>query len=237
MIVPTHGGATCLELDPYIQSAFSPCRPKVIFIKPGLTPGMPATPQKSTADPKERWTCSEALRAAGNETAIRFLALDCFPDEHKGIIAVQGLRFNREDCEAFAYLKELGVDGIFEGHGVRGVHKQEGSLQPPAAHLSDILAHITAAKRWITEEAPHGHAEWVWLTSEPEFDVDAWRNEPSISRTIIHCQSMTSKLARYIVANVFVPRLAIILVFAASTSCCCQMGARSPSLSNPQCQV
>jgi hypothetical protein len=82
--------------------------------------------------------------------------------------------------------------------------------------LEDVLACITAAHRWTTEKCPDGHAQWVWLSSEPYFKGKAphyhWNEgfddgRSSVPGTGNYLHTFTSKLARWLKVNVLVPRL------------------------------
>ncbi len=197
------------ELDPYLQYAFYPLRPKVMY-------GKSAALEGATTDPKKRWNGREVVGTAYNTGVILFNAQDCFPDDHRVIVAEQDLRFNKEDCRAFEYLKEIGVDTVLQGQGIRESIKVQGSSQPPGKHLEDVLACITAAHRWTTEKCPDGHAQWVWLSSEPYFKGAAphyhWNEgfndgRSSVPGTGNYLHTFTSKLARWLKVNVLVPRL------------------------------
>jgi len=208
VIILTHENAVALELDGYLLHAFYPCRPKVLY-------GKSAFYEHAKWDSKRRWNGREIVGCAFNEGVIRFLASDVFPDEHRGIIAEHDLRFNKEDCTAFEYLKMLGVDEILAERGIRDSIKPTGSSQPPSDILRDCLAYITAARRWVTPKCPHGHAEWVWLSSEPisrgrkphyHWTTGFNDKRQNVPGTGNYLHTITSKLARWLVENVLVPR-------------------------------
>jgi len=213
VLVLTHENAKAVELDPYHNIAFAPCRPKVVF-------GKNAKMEKIKEDPEKRWLGREVVGSAFNEAIIRYCALPCFPDDHKFLIAEQDHRLWKEDGTIWGFMEEYGLDQVLQGQGIRESIKPQGSLQPPSEHLRDVLAYITAAKRWTTPACPGGHAEWIWMCSEPYFKTRGsfkkhyhWTadecgtkdDRKSCPGTGNYLHMITSKCARYICKEVLVP--------------------------------
>ena len=197
VIVLTHEDAGALELDPYHSMAFYPCRPKVMF-------GKAARRERETKD--KRWLGKEVVGAGYNDMIIRFAALDCFPDEHRVIIAEQDHRFNEEDCSAFEYLSELKVDDVFDGQPIRQSIKPPGSFEEPSAHLRDVLACCTAAHRWTTPKCPGGHDNWIW-PPHYQWTKGFQDKRKQILGTGNYLHTSKSSFARWILENVLAQTL------------------------------
>ncbi len=213
VLVLTHENAKALELDPYHCIAFAPLRPKVIY-------GKNAKREQVKEDGKQRWMGREVVGSAFNEAVLRYCALPCFPDDHKFIIVEQDHRLWKFDSTIWAFMEEHGLDAVLQGQGIRESFKPQGSLQPPSEHLRDVLAHITAAKRWTTAACPGGHAEWIWMCSEPYFQMKKqhfhWTHEDMGGKkdhrkacpgTGNYMHMVTAKCARYVCKEVLVPPL------------------------------
>eukprot|EP00969_Alexandrium_andersonii_P118385 5235902-Alexandrium_andersonii.AAC.1 len=45
--------------------------------------------------------------------------------------------------------------------------KPSGAVSQPTQELRDLLAYVTAARRWGTPNCPHGHQNLMWFSWEP----------------------------------------------------------------------
>ncbi len=214
VIVLTNENATGAELDTYQKIVWYPCDPIVMV-------GKNSELEPSSESTDGQWRGRDIVGAAYNHGFMRYGALECFTDDHLFFLVSQDHRFWREDCDIFELLEEYRFEEVLKGQGVRQSFNGLETLQPPHEHLRDALAYRTAAKRWKTANCPHGHGEWIWMSSEAYYankhkhyhwDKDITGGQPEKRKTCpgrgnyLHC--VTAKMCRFICKNILVSSLA-----------------------------
>ena len=162
----------------------------------------------------------ESHRGAGREIVgvnfvdqlFRYCADDRFPDDHGFFILEQDFRFYGTDCEAFDRLIAKAVDTGALSPDITPNYKPFGTALEPTQELRDLLAYVTAARRWGTENCPLGHQNLMWFTWEPKLRPSTtghyhWAPHPGETRwgvpgTGNYMWWVTARGARHIRQNV-----------------------------------
>ena len=137
----------------------------------------------------------ESHRHAGREIVgvnfvdqlFRYCADDRFPDDHGFFILEQDFRFYHTDCLAFDRLHAKGVDTGALSPDLFPFLKPYGESPAPTPELRDLLAYVTAARRWGSERCPGGHHDLIWFSWEPRLRSSEsghyhWSPHPGESR-------------------------------------------------------
>ena len=104
------------------------------------------------------------------EQLFRYCADVRFRDDTGFFILEQDFRFYAADVEAFQRLHAKKQGELVAN---LGLYKPSGELAKvlkqvePAPELRDLLACVTAARRWATPNCPHGHHNLIWISWEP----------------------------------------------------------------------
>ena len=104
------------------------------------------------------------------EQLFRYCADQRFRDDTGFFILEQDFRFYAADVQAFERLHAKKLGGMW---AQAGLFKPTADLNTalktgePTPELRDLLACVTAARRWATAACPHGHHNLIWFSWEP----------------------------------------------------------------------
>ena len=203
---PTHL-IICLH-RPWVW-AFSRARPIAVFGQDAKSEGRSVMVPES-ANQRGR----EIVGVNFTEQLFRY----CADDRFRFFILEQDFRFYASDTTAFERIHAKKHGEICHG---MGLWKPSDELltklrsAEPTPELKDLLATVTAARRWATPNCPHGHHNLIWLGWEPflqgspsgHYQWPAYKAEKRdfVPGTGNYLWWITARGARYIKRKVLAP--------------------------------
>ena len=150
----------------------------------------------------------------------------------------QDFRFYPTDCTAIQRLRRKLVRSRLPARRVQPLQRTAEELNNPTPELRDLLAYVTAARRWVNDACPQGHHNLMWMSWEPwlsKSDTKHYHWEPhpgerreNVPGTGNYLWFITARGARHIKSTVLVGPACLDIDARRSLSRCREGSTRPP---------